>query len=85
MSGFEASARLVAPTVPQWAIHEAVRKMIEVNGVPASQSGVVLFAVGRLIGIPDDKLPEFCDSRARRAVGTLEEFLNSFETVGEQP
>jgi hypothetical protein len=74
--GIEDTMRLVAPTVPTWAVRLAEREAMRA-GVPARQSSLVLFALGRLIGIPDDKLADFTDTRARKPVESLDEFLES--------
>ena len=79
MSGFAETTRLTAPTVPLWAVRLVTREMEE-SGVPVNQSAIVMFGIGRAIGIPDDKLAEFLDSRNRRPANSLDDFLASIDT-----
>lgn len=69
--------RLTAPSVPVWAVIKAAEKM-RGDGIPVRQSTLVLYAIARLIGIPDDKLAEFSIPRhgiSQSAVfSTLEDF-----------
>ena len=82
VSEIEDTVRLVAPTVPTWAVRLAEREM-QRSGVPVRQSSLVLFALGKLIGVPDEKLSSFADSRLRKPVNSLDEFLASLEEERE--
>jgi hypothetical protein len=73
----------VTASIPAWAIQEAARKMRE-TGIRVSWSSIVLYAIGKLIGIPDTELREFAQPKPGRRPGqqarTVEDFLTTLDS-----
>jgi hypothetical protein len=75
--------RLTSASVPAYAVTRVAREM-QAKNIRVSQSGIILFAIGKLIGIPDDKLADFTQPKPGRKTGapirTVDDFLSSLET-----
>lgn len=56
-NGFE-TMRLTAASVPVTAIRRVADQMRAAN-IPVNASSIVMYSIGRVAGIPDDKLIEF--------------------------
>ncbi len=70
-----ATMRITAASVPVWAIKRVADQMREA-GIPVSPSAVIMYSIGRVAGIPDDKLIEFTlPKRGRR----IDDFLRDLE------
>lgn len=73
--------RLTAAAVPTSAVRQAVREM-KSKGIEVRQSSIILYAIGKLIGIPDDKMAEFTMPRPGRKPGhstKVDDFLTELE------
>lgn len=52
------SRRITAAAVPVWAIKRVANEMRAAN-IPVNPSSIIMYSIGRVAGIPDDKLIEF--------------------------
>lgn len=72
----------ITACIPAWAIQEAARKMRE-TGIRVSWSSIVLYAIGKLIDIPDTELRQFAQPKPGRRPGqqtrTVEDFLTTLD------
>lgn len=60
--------RLTAASVPAWAVQKAAHEMSE-KGIRVAQASIILYAIGKLIGLSDDQLREFAQPKPGRKTG----------------
>jgi hypothetical protein len=67
--------RLTAAAVPTWAVKRITEQMKNA-GIPIGPTSIVMYAIGRAVGIPDDELSKFTvPQRGRRP----DDFLRDLE------
>lgn len=75
--------KLTASAVPDWAVKRVVQEMRD-TGVRIGSASLVLYSIGRLIGLHDDELRDFSMPKpgrkpGQRKVMTFDNFLGDID------